>query len=76
MKLPNSIPHSIECPFCENSFSKLEYQKNTLGYDYLVYYCDFCKSGWTTTESDTISLNLYNSLKRKKNRKDKIDKLI
>ena len=74
MNLPNSIPHKIECPHCDNSFSELEYQKSPSGYDYLVYYCQFCKNGWTTSESDDISLSLQKNKIRSKQRKIKIKK--
>ncbi len=75
MNLPNSIPHSIECPSCSNSFAKLKWQKDTSGYDYLVYCCSFCKEGWTTNESDEFSINYRNIKKRSSLRKIKIDKL-
>ena len=73
--LPNSIPHSIECPTCSNSFAKLEWQKDTWGFDYLVYYCENCKNGWTTSESDEISIKSRQIKKRSELRKLKIKKL-
>lgn len=69
MFLPSSIPHSIRCPFCQ-PFDTWEDQEAKLKWNehphpggkkskYLSYYCDKCKNGFTTTESDTISLNRY-----------------
>lgn len=82
MDLPNSIPHSVNCPSCmpfglnwKGQLAELEWQTDTSGYFYLSYYCRNCTNGFTTTESDTISLNRYNSKKRSLFRKDKIKKL-
>lgn len=73
MNLPISIPHLIICPYCQKE-SKLEWQKSSF-YEILVYYCHECKSGFTTTESDTISLKKYNLKKRSILRKDIIKKI-
>jgi hypothetical protein len=82
MDLPKSIPHFIVCPSCTPSdlnwneqLAGLEWQIDAWGHPYLVYYCKNCKNGFTTTESDTISLERYNSKKRSVLRKNKISKL-
>ena len=74
MNLPNSIPHSIDCPSCDNGLAKLQWQKDYSGYDYLVYTCPFCKEGWTTNESDEISDRFRQNKKRSIKRKEKIKK--
>ncbi len=84
MILPNSIPHSLRCPFCEGKEAKLEWNfhphPNGMKSEYLSYYCNNCKNGFTTTESDTISLGIYHNKKRKdtiiKKRKKVIKKII
>lgn len=75
MNLPNSIPHSIDCPSCDNSLAKLGWRKDNWGYDYLVYNCCFCKQDWTTNESDEISISSRQSKKRSIKRKEKIKKI-
>ena len=62
MFLPSSIPHSIRCHYCLtfNQEAKLKWTCDWSSTKYLSYYCDKCKNGFTTTESDTISLNRYN----------------
>lgn len=77
MKLPDSIPHWIDCPYCTYFESKLKWQMANPGsvVETLVYYCDNCKNGFTTTESDTISLRHYHSKKRSVYRKSIINKL-
>jgi hypothetical protein len=82
MKLPDSIPHSLNCPYSwrhqqYHSKAELEWQKANPGsvVKTLVYYCHVCKNGFTTTESDTISLKHYNNKKRSLVRKDKIKKI-
>ena len=85
MDLPNSIPHSIDCPSCQpmdgwlKQLAKLEWalhpHASGQNIEYLTYYCENCNNGFTTTESDTISLNRYNSKKRSLFRKDKIKRL-
>ena len=75
MNLPNSIPHSIDCHSCDNILSKLGWRKDNWGYDYLVYNCSFCKQGWTTNESDEISIRSRQSKKRSIKRKEKIKKI-
>ena len=77
MMLPKNIPHSINCPYCTYFESKLKWQMANPGsvVETLVYYCDNCKNGFTTTESDTISLKRYHSKKRSVYRKNKINKL-
>ena len=84
--LPENIPHSLRCPYCqpldgwEEQEAKLEWNlhphPNGTKSDYLTYRCDKCKNGFTTTESDTISLNRYHSKKRSLLRKDKIVRCI
>ncbi len=86
MILPKSIPHSLICPSCQpfdgwkEQLANLQWQfhphPNGLKSEYLSYYCDKCSNGFTTTESDTISLNRYNSKKRSLLRKNKINKCI
>ena len=84
MILPKNIPHSLRCPYCqpldgwEEQEAKLEWQKANTGSisETLVYYCDNCKNGFTTTESDTISLSKYQSKKRSLLRKEKIIRCI
>lgn len=82
MNLPNSIPHSIECPSCVPSglnwdvrLAVLEWQKDTWGFDYLVYYCENCKNGYTTTESDELSIKTRHIKKRSEIRKLKVKKI-
>lgn len=82
MDLPSSIPNSMNCPSCmpaglswNEQLAKLEWQMYKSGYSYLVYYCDNCKNGWTTTESDEISLKFRNNKKRSEKRKYKIKKI-
>ena len=76
--LPNNISHSIRCPHCGQE-AKLECNlhphPNGAKSEYLSYRCDSCKNGFTTTESDTISLKRYHSKKRSVYRKDKIKRL-
>jgi hypothetical protein len=38
----------------------LEWQNHPNGYCYLVYYCNNCKNGWTTTECDEMTLKKRN----------------
>ena len=78
MILPKNIPHSLRCPYCDKQEAKLEWQKANPGSisETLVYYCDNCRNGFTTTESDTISLSKYHSKKRSLLRKEKIIRCI
>jgi hypothetical protein len=85
MILPESIPHSLKCPFCqpsdgwEEQDAKLEWRlhphPNGKKSEYLSYCCKNCNNAFTTTASDTISLRHYNSKKRSLLRKNKIKKL-
>jgi hypothetical protein len=82
MILPKSIPHSLRCPSCQpfdgwkEQLANLKWDLHILiGSEHLSYYCDNCKNGFTTTESDTISLKRYHSKKRSVYRKNKINKL-
>ncbi len=77
MILPDSIPHWLDCPYCTSFEAKLEWQNANPGSisKSLVYYCDGCKNGFTTTKSDEISLKYYHSKKRSVYRKNKINKL-
>ena len=70
-------PHCIDCPYCPYFESKLKWKMANPGsvVETLVYYCDNCKNGFTTTASDTISLKHYHSKKRSVYRKNKINKL-
>lgn len=74
MKLPDTIPHSIDCP-C-GQIANLEWQYPSALRKYLSYYCKDCKNSFTTTLSDEISMSIYNSKKRSIKRKDKIKKII
>lgn len=75
--LPKNIPHSIRCPYCDKQEAQLEWQNSNPGStsETLVYYCYKCKNGFTTTESDTISLKRYHSKKRSVYRRTKIKRL-
>jgi len=82
MNLPNSIPHSINCPSCmpsglnwKEQLAELEWQVDNSGYFYLSYYCKNCTNGWTTNDSDEISLRQRKIKKRSLLRKDKIKKI-
>jgi len=82
MNLPKSIPDSIKCPTCmpfdtsSEQLAKLEWQKYPGSLtEHLAYYCENCKNGFTTTESDEISLKRYNNKKRSIVRKNKINKI-
>jgi len=82
MILPSNIPHSLRCPSCQTfddwkeQLANLKWDLHLLtGSKYLSYYCDNCKNGFTTTESDKISLRHYNSKKRSLLRKYKIKRL-
>jgi len=79
MLLPKNIEHSLECPYakCLSFYAKLEWQKANPGSitETLVYYCYNCRNGFTTTESDTISLRHFNNKKLSLIRKDKIKKV-
>jgi Zn finger protein HypA/HybF involved in hydrogenase expression len=80
--LPKNIPHSVKCPRCvpsglnwDENLARLEWQKDTWGFDYLVYYCENCKEGFTTTKSDELSIKTRQIKKRNLIRKNKIKKL-
>ena len=79
MLLPSNIPHTIGCPRCEEIQAILQWQfhphPNGGKSEYLSYHCDKCNHSFTTTESDTISMNRYFSKKRSVYRKNKINKL-
>lgn len=75
MNLPNSISHSIICPSCGNP-AELERQRDPSGYIYLSYYCNNCEEGWTTNESDELSLRIRKNKKRSERQKLKIKKII
>ena len=76
MILPKSIPHSINCPSCQEHLANLNWDLHiTTGSKYLRYYCDSCKNGFTTTKSDEISLKNYHNKKRSLVRKNKINNL-
>jgi hypothetical protein len=80
-KLPDSIPHYMNCPSClpgglnwDNQLAKLEWQKQSTRF-YLAYYCNACKNGWTTTESDEISFKYHEIKERSLTRINKIKKV-
>jgi hypothetical protein len=79
MLLPKNIEHYLKCPYCtfDDFDAILEWQKANPGSitKTLVYYCDNCKNGFTTTESDTISLNHFKNKKLSLVRKDKIKRI-
>lgn len=74
MNLPNSIPHSIDCP-C-GQIAHLEWVYPNALRKYLCYNCKDCKNSFTTTQSDEISMHIYYSKKRSIGRKDKIKRII
>lgn len=74
MNLPNSIPHSIDCP-C-GQIANLEWVYPNALRKYLSYYCKDCKNSFTTTSSDEVSMHIFNSKKRSLKRKGKIKKII
>lgn len=76
--MTQSLPNSHLCSFCSGT-AILEEQDYGGICKYLVYYCHSCKNGFTTTESDTISIARIQSTKRKirisTRRKEKIKKI-
>lgn len=55
----DQIKQIKECPFCETGKSHLtidkdKVTKNGKTFDWIVYKCDQCNEGFTTTESDTL----------------------
>jgi Zn finger protein HypA/HybF involved in hydrogenase expression len=74
----------IHCPGCGVESMLIENTNdiyiNRIGkyisVDMLSYDCKFCNESYTTTESDTITLNRINSKIRSEVRKDRINKLI
>jgi len=76
------LKDNINCPTCD---SKANLKKNSWGgfsnspqitffYNSLVYCCDVCGGRYTTTESDTITMNWHDIEKRRSIRKYKIIK--
>ena len=74
----------IHCPTCGVESILIENTNdiyiNKIGkyisVDMLSYDCKFCNESYTTTESDTITLNRIQSKIRSEVRKDKINKCI
>lgn len=75
MVLNQNLPDKHLCAFC-GSDAILEEQDYQGICKILVYYCHNCKNGFTTTESDTISVKRIKSTqskrKRRNRRKEKI----
>lgn len=59
----------------KEQLAELEWQVDNSGYFYLSYYCKNCTNGWTTNDSDEISLRQRKIKKRSLLRKDKIKKI-
>lgn len=59
----------------KEQLAELEWQMDTSGYFYLSYYCKNCRNGWTTTESDELSIKYRNIKKRSERRRVKIKKI-
>jgi len=74
----------IHCPGCGVESMLIENTNNIyinrigkyISVDMLSYDCKFCNESYTTTESDTITLNRINSKIRSEVRKDRINKCI
>jgi hypothetical protein len=84
-ELPTTITQKLRCPNCKPFDGKEELANLKWSFhthpggaksEYLVYYCDICNTGFTTTESDTISLRRYKSKKRGLIRKQKIKNIL
>jgi len=77
--LAQNLPNSHPCSFCSGT-AILEEQDYQGVCKILVYYCNGCKNGFTTTESDTISVYRIKSAQRKRNRrikrKEKINNIL
>ena len=90
MKLPTTIAQTLRCPNCKpfdgkEQLANLKWnfhphpgvkRSSFSSSEYLVYYCNICNTGFTTTESDTISLRRYRSKKRSLIRKQKIKNIL
>ena len=78
MILTQNLPDKQPCAFC-SSDAILEEQDYQGICNMLVYYCHNCKQGFTTTESDTISVYRIQSAQRKRkrriSRKEKINNI-
>lgn len=68
--LVKNLPDKQQCAFCSGD-AILEEQDYQGICNVLVYYCHNCKDGFTTTESDTISVVRINSAQRKRKRRNK-----
>jgi len=77
--LTRNLPDKQQCAFC-SSDAVLEEQDYNGICKVLVYYCNGCKNGFTTTESDTISVVRIQSAQRKRirriKRKEKINNIL
>lgn len=77
--LAQNLPNSHLCSFCLGT-AILEEQDYQGICKVLVYYCNGCKNGFTTTESDTISVVRIKLAQRKRkrriNRKEKINNIL
>lgn len=75
MILVRDLPKTQDCGFCDN-VSVLEEQDYQGICNILVYYCSKCKNGFTTTESDTISVYRIQTAQRKIKRRTKRKEII
>ena len=73
--LTRNLPDKQQCAFCRGD-AILEEQDYQGICNVLVYYCHNCKNGFTTTESDTISVYKIQSAQRKIKRRTKRKEII
>lgn len=73
--LTRNLPDKQQCAFC-SSDAILEEQDYNGICNVLVYYCSKCKNGFTTTESDTISVYRIQCAQRKIKRRTKRKEII
>ena len=76
MILSTTIPKTQNCAFCDNVSILEEQDYQSISKALLVYYCSKCKNGFTTTESDTISVYRIQSAQRKIKRRTKRKEII
>ncbi len=68
--ITQNLPNTHLCSWCASN-AILEEQDYQGICNVLVYYCHNCKNGFTTTESDTISVYRIKSAQRKRKRRNK-----
>ncbi len=77
--LTRNLPDKQQCAFCSGDAILEEQDYNGIC-NVFVYYCSKCKNGFTTTESDTISVVRIQSaqwkIKRRIKRKEKINNIL